>query len=535
MQRTAAAIDLSGDYVGFALVPFTVTEVQTGTTLQMIGHVVYNATTYPLSATGTVDPATGEFSVTGEITGLCPDFVYSGTGDGEELDGSFTSRTCPSGPVLLTKCGNGVIDPLEDCEDGNQADGDCCSARCRVDSAGTACTSDLNGCTDDVCNATGTCTHVANARPCDDGNACTIGDVCAAGACVPGAPAPAGHACDDDFDPCTADVCDAAGTCTHRPVPPGMCRRPAACHSSCTQQLKECRQTCPGGGQARRECRAACAQRSTCTAPGARIRTLAYVVNECSVDPHGMGSGLGQKLVIRRGNCDPVAVKVLRPTPGIDPLGLCRLYGESRSGPAARVVGLFQHLFQRLAVLPDGSGVVFEVTSQFSASPAPSAEPSPEDGIFFVRADGSGLRRLGPASRWPTLSVSPEPSSPIGLTFFNNGELFPVSPDGRTVALIDLGPFDAAGHEARQIFLLDLRSGQRRQLTHHVERHLLPKLSQPQHHRLPRRAVGRPFSNQDGWQEPREGAPVHRAARWWARHLAVRGQRREAARLVCVL
>jgi hypothetical protein len=82
--------------VGFALAAFTVTAVQTGTTVQLTGHVVFNSIRYPLSAAGTVDPDTGTFSVTGEITGLCPDFVYSGTGDGEELDGTFTSRTCPS-------------------------------------------------------------------------------------------------------------------------------------------------------------------------------------------------------------------------------------------------------------------------------------------------------------------------------------------------------------------------------------------------------------------------------------------------------
>src|SRR2546426_2999228 len=153
---SAAAIDLSGDYVGSALgTTATLTVVQTGTTLQSMGEVVVNSTTYPLSATGTVDPATGEFSVAGEITGLCPDFVYSGTGDGEEITGTFTSPTCPSGPVSLTKCGNGVLDPLENCEDGNSADGDCCSARCRLDPAGTACTSDRNDCTDDGCNPTG--------------------------------------------------------------------------------------------------------------------------------------------------------------------------------------------------------------------------------------------------------------------------------------------------------------------------------------------------------------------------------------------
>jgi len=46
---------------------------------------------------------------------------------------------------------------------------------------------------------------------------------------------------------------------------------------------------------------------------------------------------------------------------------------------------------------------------------------------------------------------------------------FPVSPDGRKIALIDLGSFGAAGHEAPQIFLLDLRSGRRCQPTHQSE------------------------------------------------------------------
>src|SRR5215468_11285820 len=80
----------------------------------------------------------------------------------------------------------------------------------------------------------------------------------------------------------------------------------ATCQSTCTQQLEACKQTCPGGGQGRRDCWAACAERSTCTAPGARIRTLAYVVNECRGDARG--SVLRQALRIRRGDCAPVTV-----------------------------------------------------------------------------------------------------------------------------------------------------------------------------------------------------------------------------------
>jgi hypothetical protein len=89
-------------------------------------------------------------------------------------------------------------------------------------------------------------------------------------------------------------------------------------------------------------------------------------------------------------------------TPVPDPLGLCRLFGESRNGAFSIVGGAFQ----RLEVLPDGSAVVFEVTTQFSVYPSFTPEP-PEEGIFLVRADGSGLRRLGPASDVPTFVVVP--------------------------------------------------------------------------------------------------------------------------------
>jgi cysteine-rich repeat protein len=458
----AAAIDLSGDYVGSNIAAFTITAVQTGTSLQMMGDVVFGPTTYRLSATGTVDPATGAFSVSGEITGLCPDFVISGTGVGdgeeiEELTGTFTSsRICPSGPVLFTKCGNGVIDPLENCEDGNSVDGDCCSARCRLDPAGTTCTSDRNDCTDDVCNETGACMHVLNTSPCDDGNACTFGDLCAAGACVPGSPA-AGEACEDDFDPCTADICDAAGTCTHMPVSPAECRARTACHSTCTQQLKACRQTCPGRGQARRECLAACAGRSTCTAPGAAIRTLAYVVTDCTSDPQGR-TALKQKLLIRRGNCDPITVTEVTGVPPSEPIldpGHCAQFGFSRFGSSSVALGALQ----RLGVSPNGSGVVFEVNDEFSTLPLlPSTLLPPEKkGFFFVRADGTGRRSLGPASQ--------EHSFAGGVTGFAFPPPISFSPNGRRIAFTDRGP-GPGGVEAAQIVVLDLPTGRRTPVTH---------------------------------------------------------------------
>jgi len=82
----------------------------------------------------------------------------------------------------LRRCGNGNIDPGEECDDGNGVDGDCCSASCRLEPDG---------------------------QPCSDGNACTTAGTCSAGVCHGGTAV----ACDDG-NPCTADACDPATGCT---------------------------------------------------------------------------------------------------------------------------------------------------------------------------------------------------------------------------------------------------------------------------------------------------------------------------------
>lgn len=224
----------------------------------------------------------------------------------------------------------------------------------------------------------------------------------------------------------------------------------AACQTTCTQQLVACRQTCPVSGRGRRDCRAACAKRSTCTAAGARIRTLAYVVSECTT-AQGRSS-LKQKLLVRRGNCDPVVVmEAATPTPVSNP-EICRILGQDRIAMSFISVGLGRFgvgVFQAIVVLPNGSGVIFDVSKQFRPALSGLTPEPPEEGIFFVRADGSRLRRLGPPSRVP----------PAGF-------LWAASPDGRAIAFIDLGP-DRNGHDGRQVFLLNLRSDDHtpRQLT----------------------------------------------------------------------
>jgi cysteine-rich repeat protein len=144
--------------------------------------------------------------------------------------------TAAAGRVCTPACGNGIVEPGEDCDDGNLAGGDCCDAGCRFEAADTACPEapcavgrscdgqglcgggtlrscdDGNLCTDDACDARSGCVHVFNAAPCDDGDACTANDACANGVCTGSAAA----ACDDG-NPCTDDGCDPAHGCTHTP------------------------------------------------------------------------------------------------------------------------------------------------------------------------------------------------------------------------------------------------------------------------------------------------------------------------------
>lgn len=187
-------------------------------------------------------------------------------------------------------CGNSVIESGEQCDDGNEtADGNCCSATCLWQAAATACTTDGLECTDDVCNATGTCTHgntangtacstdsngctddtcqsglcdhTANSASCNDGVFCNGTDTCSGGACVvhTGDPCdgadgdadcsemcneaadacttndPAGSACPTDSNICTDDECDGAGTCAHtsNPANDPSCRSRTRMRAQC--------------------------------------------------------------------------------------------------------------------------------------------------------------------------------------------------------------------------------------------------------------------------------------------------------------
>jgi len=194
-------------------------------------------------------------------------WTWAGTfaSDGTSFTGTVTfaeyvpppplKGTCmiPSmGPISGTRlgppqpcCGDGLVDSGESCDPGPVIGGCCNADTCQPESVGHSCSSDSNVCTDDVCDGTGSCAHIANTAPCDAGP-CASG-ACAGGSCAPATPLPAGTFCQTDDDLCTDEACDGTGACvTGPPVDCGPCiechpslgclapRRPVSCDESGT-------------------------------------------------------------------------------------------------------------------------------------------------------------------------------------------------------------------------------------------------------------------------------------------------------------
>ncbi len=110
-------------------------------------------------------------------------------------------------------CSGGVCTGSpESCDDGTVCTLDLCNGiGCtHQPSSASACEDDTNLCTNDVCQS-GACAHLANAVTCNDGDACTLGDVCQNSMCHPGQ----ANGCDDG-NACTNDAC-VGGACVHLP------------------------------------------------------------------------------------------------------------------------------------------------------------------------------------------------------------------------------------------------------------------------------------------------------------------------------
>ncbi|MFN2377510.1 MAG: M12 family metallo-peptidase [Candidatus Binatia bacterium] len=98
------------------------------------------------------------------------------------IENGVSAASC-IGEAIPAGCGDGVLDPGEQCDDGNNRGGDCCRLNCTFDLAGVPCAGAGELCWDDVCDGTGTCAAVPNNEPCSSGDACMDAH-CLGGECV---------------------------------------------------------------------------------------------------------------------------------------------------------------------------------------------------------------------------------------------------------------------------------------------------------------------------------------------------------------
>ena len=173
---------------------------------------------------------------------------------------------------------------------------------------------DGNLCTDDGCDAVTGCTFTDNTNPCNDASACTTDDTCSAGECLgvtvdcddgkfctedgcdpetgcqnppvaPNTPCDDGDVCTlsdictedfcgssviqdcDDGNSCTEDACDPVAGCTHSTLP-----------NCCGNGVIEGNEQCDDGNQTNDDgCSATCTNENPCPPPGAFHLDLCWV------------------------------------------------------------------------------------------------------------------------------------------------------------------------------------------------------------------------------------------------------------------
>jgi cysteine-rich repeat protein len=218
----AFGLDLTGSWT-ILFNPVSVTcqsqIVQSGTgTLSIHGSCSLSGSPGTITLTGTVDPSTGSFQAQGSASvGPCTALAITGaaSSDGNSMSGNWTCNQSPFGDFSGTRgiCGDGVLDPGEQCDDGNTVAGDGCSSTCQIEACNT-CSGQPS-----------ICTPIAAGTACDDHNACTQPDQCDGnGACVGSNPV----VCTASDRCHLAGTCDpTAGTCSNPPV---VCTPVDQCH-----------------------------------------------------------------------------------------------------------------------------------------------------------------------------------------------------------------------------------------------------------------------------------------------------------------
>ena len=157
----------------------------------------------------------------GDVCGRCGDGIIDAEEECDDANLIDTDLCLTSCQIAPARCGDGVVQSdVEECDDGDQDDTNECNNRCELVRCGDGPNQtsaedcdDQNPCTSDRCEMeSGLCVHeVSDGAVCVPTTGCVDVGACVAGDCVP----VEGAHCDDE-NPCTADSCDEeTNTCTH--------------------------------------------------------------------------------------------------------------------------------------------------------------------------------------------------------------------------------------------------------------------------------------------------------------------------------
>jgi len=205
----------------------------------------------------TIPPSAGSFTLT-RVLGAGPDLGIDVTGSlgsatvaiaecqvaGDCDDANVcTTDTCSSGVCQNTNntvsCDDGLFCTADDTCSGGECVGanDPCTIPLLCSEDLDACVecltsedcSDGNICTDDVCDAFGSCSNPNNTLSCNDGVFCTAVDVCDGGTCVGTGDTCPGLVCDEPNDRCVECLgdgdCDDSNVCTTDSCAGNVCSR----------------------------------------------------------------------------------------------------------------------------------------------------------------------------------------------------------------------------------------------------------------------------------------------------------------------
>jgi hypothetical protein len=145
------------------------------------------------------------------------------------------------------ECGNGVLELTEDCDDGNNTTGDCCSPTCAADAAGTPCSDNVfcNGA--DTCNASAVCAnHAGDPCPGPDGDG-NCAETCNEAADACNGTDPNDTACQDGVFCNGVDQCSGGACSVHAGDP---CPGPDGdgnCAERCNEAADACTLADPNG------------------------------------------------------------------------------------------------------------------------------------------------------------------------------------------------------------------------------------------------------------------------------------------------